>query len=271
MSRVIGFIGTTPNIGTTACAFASAVRISERFSGTVLYLCLNFKSSKIHRYIGTDPPPATLDQLQVYLNSGTLTTQELARALYWPSKSRKLGVLHGNPLREHADFYRAEHLERLLDAAKQLAEVIIVDTNAYWDNPATLRMATQPEGMKVLVTTPHATHFVEDASAWQRTALSSDADYRAQWRSIIVRREHESSAFTRRMIEEEMEVKAMTDQRLRQEQLHAMASGTYMQWLETDRTGRGWMVGVAEHVLKSDPFFAGKTRMEQPWYKRWKR
>ena len=69
---IIAFVGTTPNIGTTVTALAAACRISQECGQSVGYLCLNLKSSKIHRYVGVDSPSATLDSLRPELKTDSL-------------------------------------------------------------------------------------------------------------------------------------------------------------------------------------------------------
>lgn len=77
MAPIAVFIGTTPNIGTTAAAFAAAYRIAEASGKPIGYLCLNLKSAKIHRYLGIDEPLVTLDKLRPELRSYTLSPEQL--------------------------------------------------------------------------------------------------------------------------------------------------------------------------------------------------
>src|SRR5690606_12616711 len=77
---VITFIGTTPNIGTTLCAVTAAYRLAEITGQQVGYICLNFKSSKLHRYLGIDVPLATIDDLLPQLRSSSLSCSMLESA-----------------------------------------------------------------------------------------------------------------------------------------------------------------------------------------------
>src|SRR5690606_34102422 len=48
-SKLLVFMGSTPNIGATLIAFGTAVELARGSEHRVGYICLNLKSSKLHR------------------------------------------------------------------------------------------------------------------------------------------------------------------------------------------------------------------------------
>ncbi|PYI51617.1 AAA family ATPase [Paenibacillus flagellatus] len=176
--KLIVFVGSTPNIGTTFVSFGTAVGLAGRASGSVAYLCLNLKSSKLHRYMGIDQPDGSLDHLRAEIRSQSLRPERL-RSYCEPIKARpNLSVLFGNQLREQAEFFTLDDIEHLLQTAKATFDVCIVEVNAYWDNAATIGALLAADS-RVLVTTPELTHFQEDADRWLRglcPVIGLDAD-----------------------------------------------------------------------------------------------
>ena len=165
---LISFIGSTPNIGTTVAAFGTAAVLSKQADKKrVGYLCLNLKSAKIHRYIGDNEPSVTLDGLRPELRAGYLTSDRLMRQCRSRRDLPNLSFLFGNMQREQADYYSIEEIDVLLSAAKETFDYCIVDTNAYWDNAATIG-ALQHAGQRIMVTTPQLSHFQEDLNRWCR-------------------------------------------------------------------------------------------------------
>ncbi|MDF2661865.1 MAG: hypothetical protein K0Q94_4656 [Paenibacillus sp.] len=163
----ITFVGSTPNIGTTFVSFGTAVRLAASTRRSVGYLCLNLKSSKLHRYLGLEKPEASLDHLRAEIRSQSLRPDRLH--LYCePVKGRpNLRILFGNQLREQAEFFTAEDIEHLLRTARRTFDVCIVEVNAYWDNAATICALLQAD-TRILVTTPDLAHFQEDTDRWLR-------------------------------------------------------------------------------------------------------
>lgn len=166
-SQCITFVGSTPNIGTTFVSFGTAVRMARSTGRSVGYLCLNLKSSKLHRYLGMEKPEASLDHLRAEIRAQSLHPDRLH--LYCePVKGRpNLRILFGNQLREQAEFFTAEDIEHLLRTARRTFDVCIVEVNAYWDNAATICALLQAD-TRILVTTPELAHFQEDTDRWLR-------------------------------------------------------------------------------------------------------
>ncbi|GAA3410943.1 CpaE family protein [Paenibacillus hodogayensis] len=165
--RTIVFVGSTPNIGTTFVSFGAAVGLAARTGRTVAYLCLNLKSSKLHRYMGIEKPEASLDQLRAEIRAGSLRPERLRSYCESVKGVPGLRVLFGNQLREQAEFFTAEDIEHLLHTARRAFDVCIVEVNAYWDNAATVCALLQADS-RILVTTPELTHFQEDTERWLR-------------------------------------------------------------------------------------------------------
>jgi septum formation inhibitor-activating ATPase MinD len=68
-------------------------------------------------------------------------------------------------LREQAEFFTPEEIERLLQVAREAFDVCIVDVNAYWDNAATVCSVLQADA-RVVVTTGDISQFQEDLTKW---------------------------------------------------------------------------------------------------------
>ncbi|TMV49409.1 hypothetical protein FE783_12920 [Paenibacillus mesophilus] len=165
--KSIVFVGSTPNIGTTFVSFGTAVGLASRSERSVAYLCLNLKSSKLHRYIGIEKPEASLDHLRAEIRSHSLRPERLRAYCTAVKGLPNLRILFGNQLREQAEFFTAEDIEHLLQTAKRTFDVCIVEVNAYWDNAATICALLQADS-RILVTTPELTHFQEDTDRWLR-------------------------------------------------------------------------------------------------------
>ncbi len=165
INHTIQFIGSTPNIGTTIAAFGTAAHMAMKTSQSVVYLCLNLKSSKIHRYLGVDEPQNTLESMRAELKSMSLTPERLRQNAWKIREQPNLDVIFGNMFREQAEFYSLNDIDCLLQVAAQTYDYCIVDTNAYWDNAATIA-AMMGAGTRLMVTTGQLAHFQEDVNRW---------------------------------------------------------------------------------------------------------
>lgn len=165
--KAVVFVGSTPNIGTTITSFGIAVGIANHSRQRVGYLCLNLKSSKLHRYIGVEKPETSLDQLRAEIRSHSLRPERLTTYCQTVKGVPSLSVLFGNQLREQAEFFTAEDIEHLIAVAKQTFDLCLIEVNAYWDNAATICALLQADS-RILVTTPELTHFQEDTDRWLR-------------------------------------------------------------------------------------------------------
>lgn len=166
--QLLVFCGTTPNIGTTIVSYGTAVRLAQETEHSVAYLCLNLKSSKIHRYLGYDEPVDTLDGLRAELKSQSLIAEDLRRHMVQNRSVPRLYTLFGNQVREQAEYFTPEEIDYLLDIATACFDICVVEVNAYWDNAATV-CAMLKADRRIIVTTQDLTHFQEDLQRWVRT------------------------------------------------------------------------------------------------------
>lgn len=164
-NHIIQFIGSTPNIGTTVAAFGTAAHMAMQTDRSVAYMCLNLKSSKIHRYLGVDVPQYTLESVRAELKSLSLSSDRLRQNAWKVREQPNLDVIFGNMLREQAEFYTLNDIDCLLQVAAESYDYCVVDTNAYWDNAATIS-TMMSAGMRLMVTTGQLGHFQEDVNRW---------------------------------------------------------------------------------------------------------
>ncbi|NOV04718.1 hypothetical protein [Paenibacillus planticolens] len=165
--KLLTFIGSTPNIGTTLASFGVACLLAMETSVKVGYLCLNLKSSKLHRYLGKDDQVFTLDGLRAELKAQSLTPERLLLVCDQPREAQGLHVLYGNMLREQAEFFTPSEIVHLLRVARRAFDICIIEVNAYWDNAATVCGLLEADS-KVVVTTADIAQFQEDFSRWIR-------------------------------------------------------------------------------------------------------
>jgi hypothetical protein len=166
--KSVMFMGSTPNIGNTFCALATAVQTAIKTNDDILFLCLNLKSSKLHRYLGVDRPLTTLDQIRASLRSQSLKPEHLTRHSQLVAGIPNLHVLYGNMLRDQAEYFEPEDITYLLDIAKQRFKLCIIDVHAYWDNAATIAALLNTD-IKMLVTSNEIGHFQEDIERWVKS------------------------------------------------------------------------------------------------------
>jgi Flp pilus assembly CpaE family ATPase len=165
--KIITFVGSTPNIGTTLTSFGVAFRLAMETKARIGYLCLNLKSSKLHKYLGRDERVFSLDSLRAELKAQSLSDDRLLQVCEPLREAPGLHVLYGNMLREQAEFFTAVEIEHLLRAARSAFDVCIVEVNAYWDNAATICGIVEAD-TRVVVTTGDIAHFQEDMNKWIR-------------------------------------------------------------------------------------------------------
>lgn len=165
MGNILAFVGSSPNIGTTLAAFGTAVGLARETRHSVGYLCLNLKSSKIHRYLGLEEADVTLDGIRAELKSQSLHKERLLQYCMKPKGAFHLHVLFGNMQREQAEYFTPNEIGHLLEVARKAFDVCIIDLNAYWDNAATI-CGLMGADAKLLVTTSQIVHFQEDMNRW---------------------------------------------------------------------------------------------------------
>lgn len=165
--KLITFVGSTPNIGTTLASFGVACTLAMETSKKVGYLCLNLKSSKLHRYLGREDHLITLDGLRAELKAQSLTPERLLHVCDKPKEAHGLHILYGNMLREQAEFFTPSEIIHLLRVARGAFDICIIEVSAYWDNAATVSGLLEADS-KIVVTTGDIAHFQEDFSRWIR-------------------------------------------------------------------------------------------------------
>jgi septum formation inhibitor-activating ATPase MinD len=163
--KMISFVGSTPNIGTTLVSFGTAYCLAQLTSASVGYLCLNLKSSKLHKYLGRDDRVFTLDALRAEMKAQSLTKDRLLQVCESLREAPGLHVLYGNMLREQAEFFTPVEIEHILHTARSAFDICLVEVNAYWDNAATICGIVEAD-MRIAVTTGDMAHFQEDVNKW---------------------------------------------------------------------------------------------------------
>lgn len=262
------FIGTTPNIGTTTAAFATAYRMAEACGKPIGYLCLNLKSAKIHRYIGVDEPLVTLDKLRPELRSYTLTPEKLRRAVYSVPGQPNLQVLFGNLMRDQAEYFTPEEAEHLISIAEQTFAFFIMDVGAYWDNAATI-CSIRRAGSRILVTTPALSHFQEDGRRWIGQVSPLFEVTPEQYDSVIINGPWRNGGYQMKHICKELGTKALGQLQLSEPVFSQLDSGTYAQWLKVDTEGKQVMQEPAKAMMKRHNIRSMSTSVAvQPWYRK---
>lgn len=264
---LIGFVGTTPNIGTTCAAFAAAYRLAEEHEGEFLFLDLNLKSAKLHRYLGADRPGMTLDRLRPELLSGALTPGRLASSLYHLPHNPRLHVLFGNMLRDQAEYFTPQEVDRLLDTGLDSYSAVIADVSAYWDNAATIAVLRRA-GLRLLSTTPALASFQEDGKRWigQVSPLFGIAP--TDYKGIVISPPWRNGGFPVRDIRKEMGI-PIADQLLMTESLvMQLDSGRLEEWLRADKHGQTAMKSAAELISRTYALKRGGEKKRQPWYRK---
>ncbi|BBH24644.1 hypothetical protein Back11_59890 [Paenibacillus baekrokdamisoli] len=264
---LIAFIGTTPNIGTTVAAIAAACRMAQEGALSVGYLCLNLKSSKLHRYVGVDSPSITLDSLRPELRTNSLYSDKLLRSMHQARGNNNCHLLFGNIMRDQAEFFTVEEMDHLLDVAQQSFDVVIADVSAYWDNAATL-CTLRRANSRILVTTSALSHFQEDAQRWIKQlspvfGIASD-DYEA----VIVHPPWRNGGFHVKEICKELGVPFIGEWRLSEDLLSQLDSGMLDEWLVQNEQGKRLMAEPAKQIIRKHGLHRQVQIAIQPWYKK---
>lgn len=265
---IAAFVGTTPNIGTTAAAFATAYRMAESSGKSIGYLCLNLKSAKIHRYLGVDEPIVTLDKLRPDLRAKTLTPEKLLRAAYPIPQKMNLQVLFGNLLRDQAEFFTPDEMDHLISVAEQTFAFVVLDVGAYWDNAATI-CSIRKASSRILVTTTALSHFQEDGKRWigQVSPLFEVASN--QYDCILINGPWRSGGYHMKHICKELGTAAIGEFQHSHPVFSQLDSGTYAEWLSVDIEGKKVMRESAKVLLHRHGIRSMATPIPiQPWYRK---
>ncbi|GLX66386.1 hypothetical protein [Paenibacillus glycanilyticus] len=264
----IAFVGTTPNIGTTATAFATAFRIAEASGRQVGYLCLHLKSAKLHRYLGIAEPAVTLDKLRPELASGSLTPDKLSRAVQTVRGMPNLHVLFGNMLRDQAEFFTPEEVEHLIRIAGQTFSIVVIDVGAYWDNAATI-CALRESDSRIIVTTDALSHFQEDGKRWISQVSPLFGLSTEQYDTVVIYPPWSTGGYRMKDICKEMGTAKLGEIRYGHSFYAQLDSGHYDHWLKEDPAGKTAMQESAEQLMDRHQIRRiTPTIAVQPWYRK---
>lgn len=269
MAPMAAFIGTTPNIGTTAVSFATAYRMAEAAGDREIgYLCLNLKSAKIHRFLGADEPPVSLDKLRPELIPQTLSPDKLCRAAAPITKLSNLRILFGNMVRDQAEFFAPEEMNHLLAVAERTFDFVVLDVSPYWDNAATI-CALRKASSRILVTTPALSHFQEDGKRWINQVSPLFGVASDQYETVVIQHLSGNGGFQMKHICKELGTAPLGQFRLSEQMFSQLDSGRYETWLREDRQGKQAMGEPAKQLMRKHgirPFIT--ARHAQPWYRK---
>lgn len=269
-NKLIVYLGTTPNIGTTLLSYGSAVCAARCAHLSVGYLCLNLKSSKLHRYIGMNEVSSSLDHLRADLKSQSLTRQRLLRHCVQAPGVPGLSVLFGSSLREQAEFYQPEDIEHLLIAARSAFDLCIVEVNAYWDNAATV-VALLEADARIIVTTPDLTHFQEDLQRWMLTMAPMFGLHPETFHLVVNQVEKASAAGGIRMkdIQRETGLEIISQVPRREETVERLNQGKLMELLAGDHPFYQAIARIPRKFLEQWNMEAADLSRKKRWLGRW--
>ncbi|UJF32548.1 AAA family ATPase [Paenibacillus hexagrammi] len=267
--KILAFVGSTPNIGTTLTSFGTAYCLAEETSSEVGYLCLNLKSSKLHRYLGRDEKVFTLDSLRAELKSQTLTPQRLRQVCEQMREAPGLYVLFGNMLREQAEFFTPSEIDHLLRTARSAFDICVIEVNAYWDNAATVCGLLEAD-TRIAVTTPDLAQFQEDFTRWIKQVgtvfgLQSDTFELVTVQMDKLSRQH---SFTSKDIRKETQLHLIGEVSKHGDALPLCNQGKL---LELFHTGHAMRKEVSTVASKLADFYQWPQRQQmkrKPWLKR---
>jgi len=266
-SPLVTFMGTTPNIGTTLAAYATACRLAEGSGLPVGYLCLNLKSSKLHRYLRVDRPAVSLDRLRPELHAATLTADKLKLGAYRPPGMPNLYVLFGNLMRDQAEFYRPEEIEHLLETAASAFRLTVVDVSAYWDNAATIT-ANRLSDSRIVVTTPALSHFQEDGKRWLGSSSPLFGIPADAYETVIVEPPWRNGGYSMKDVQKEIGLASIGELRVTEPMLVGLDSGKLQEWLKEDMEGRQAMRAASERLMDRYGVRFGGQLVQRPWYRK---
>lgn len=268
LAPITAFIGTTPNIGTTAAAFAAALRIAEASGQSVGFLCMHLKSAKIHRYLGIQEPAVTLGKLRPELRAGSLTQERLRRAVYSLPGLPHMGVLFGNTARDQAEFFTPEEAEHLLAVAEETFSFLVLDVGAYWDNAATV-CAMRKASTRVLVTTEALSHFQEDGQRWIGQVSPLFGIGPEQYETLLVHYPWRNGGYQMKHICKELGTSSFGQFHLSSSLFAGLDSGAYDRWLQHEKEGKQAMQEAAARLMEKHRIRTVSPNLAaSPWYRK---
>lgn len=267
-ASLAAFVGTTPNIGTTAAAFATSYRMAGASIDPIAYFCLNLKSAKLHRFLGEDEPSVSLDKLRPELIAQSLTPDKLRRAASPITRLPNLHILFGNMVRDQAEFFTPEEINHLLEVARQTFAFVILDVSAYWDNAATV-CALRTADVRILVTTPALSHFQEDGKRWITQVSPLFGVTPNQYETVIIQNSHGTGGYRMKEICKELGTSSLGQFKLSESMFGQLDSGRYEEWLRGDIQGKQAMNEPAKQLMKSHGIRPILPALRsQPWHRK---
>jgi septum formation inhibitor-activating ATPase MinD len=269
LGKLVCFVGSTPNIGTTISAFGTALALAQETSNRIGYLCLNLKSSKLHRYLGRDSHAFTLDGLRAELKAQSLTGDRLVQVCETLPEAPALSILYGNMLREQSDFFTPEEIEHLLRAAREAFDLCIVDVNAYWDNAATVCGILQSD-LRVVATTSDIAQFQEDVSKWIGQVGSVFGLQAADFELIAVQmdKHKQSEGLTVKDIRKETQMRCIGLIHRHAEAVHYLNQGKLVDLLQQGQPIRAEVSSIVQRLIDSQGLNRKMLPSKEPWLKR---
>lgn len=231
------------------------------------YLCLNLKSSKLHRYLRVEKPAVTLDRLRPELQARTLSPEKLKLAAFRPPAFPRVHILFGNMLRDQAEFFGPEEVEHLLDTAREAFRMTVADVSAYWDNAATVT-ALRKADSRIAVTTPALSHFQEDGRRGLGQSSPLFGVPADAYDLVIVRPPWRNGGFSMKDVQKETGLSPLGELRLTEPMLTLLDSGRLDEWLAGDEGGKRAMAAEAERLMSRHGVRFGRPAAAQPWYRK---
>lgn len=258
--KILAFIGTTPNIGTTVSSLSLAYRIAEITGAKVAYLCLNLKSSKLHKYFSYTPH-ATLDELLPHLRNASMTEELLRNAMTSFDRDSHVSILLGNRQREMADYFNEDDISSLIMLSRECYDYVILDCNAYWDNAGSL-CGLQLSDQIFIVTTNALSHFQEDADKWFKL-LSVPLDIESKAiQAIIVRQHKQYIGYSTHEIQRELQLQVTGEVVIPLSLYKSLDEGSLQQWLTHHHEGKNFLLSIAVNIL---PNYAKGMKSKSYW------
>ncbi|MEI7026957.1 AAA family ATPase [Paenibacillus sp. y28] len=268
--RIALFMGTTPNVGTTLIAFGTAVQLARQTTASVGYLCLNLKSSKLHRYLGIDEPGVTLDHIRAELRSRSLKPDRLLQYCGQAKEVPNLKYLFGNMLREQAEYFTTEDIEHLLGVAREAFDVCVIDVSAYWDNAGTICGILEADN-RMLVTTQDIGHFQEDGYRWLQTVAPVFGLHPHTFDVIVTQRERsqENTGIRARDVRKEMGMSVLAEVHRHPDMVALLNQGRLMELLLQEHSFGKELSGVAAMLVSLYELERREIAAKKPWLQRW--
>lgn len=153
MGKIFTFWSPCHSAGTTTSAILLANQLSKEYSVCVIDLDLN--NSDVGFLLNIFDSEHNIDNLAPYIVGGSLTA-DIFKSNLIPVK--KFYVLQGTKNTEKAAFFKQEEIEPVIDIARDLFDVVILNTSPVFDNIATF-LALKKSDMTLIVMNQKLAHY----------------------------------------------------------------------------------------------------------------